>query len=108
MPGTASAQFYVVGGPRETDLGTVVVGTLFAGVLRVGDRFTICEGPRTRANVASNQRQKVQLGVVEISMFNRPVYELEEAFNGQLVLVGEGADAVQDGVVLHVAPEEPG
>lgn len=42
------AQFYVVGEPKATDLGIVVVGTLFAGLLRVGDTFSSCEGPRSR------------------------------------------------------------
>lgn len=39
-------------------------------------------------------------------MFRRLVHELEEAFNAQLALVGEGGDAVRDGVVLRTAPEE--
>jgi hypothetical protein len=98
------AEFYVVGDHEHSDLGLVLRGTLFVGPLRIGDVFRTCEGPRTRANLPSDQRVSVNLGVVEIRFFQHLVHELDEGHGAELVLVGEGGAALADGVVLHTAP----
>jgi hypothetical protein len=94
-------EFYVVGEPEETELGVVLRGRLFTGPLKLGDVFTTCEGPRAQANLPSDRRQEVQLEVVEIRLFRRLVHELDATFSAELLLAGEGWNAVRDGVVLH-------
>jgi hypothetical protein len=71
------------------------------GSVRVGDVFTEAEGPRLAWTQPSSTVSPVQLRVVEARVFRQLVDEVEEVFSAELLLDGEGRDALDDLVMLR-------
>jgi hypothetical protein len=81
--------------------GFTVIGRVMQGSVRVWDVFTEAEGPRLAWTEPSSTVAPVQLRVVEARVFRRLVDEVEEMFSAELLLDGEGRDALTDLVMLR-------
>lgn len=76
------------------NLGTTIIGTLFEGLLNVGDVVARV--------VVDGAAREVELTVREISMFDVLLDHLDTGCSANILVTGQGAEAGQPHSHLHV------
>jgi hypothetical protein len=100
-----AVEFAVMMTPERSELGVLVRGKVFVGRLRVGDVLTAVEAPRAQWNEPGRVAQPASLEVAEIHLYGHVVDEVDANMGVELLLVGSGDAALQEGVVLHGASQ---